>query len=163
MQSCNEIDELASLEVLNKTILEGKYICKNFELINNLCNKIDFIYCTLYFKYFSLYIKKNKTELKIKINAVAISKDLINFLNNLPIEVDELVISNLILKETLTNLPTNLKKMTIINYTDNDYFILECLKKYKLPLDIKIILKKNNSEKKLVIIDNYKYSVKLLY
>jgi len=88
----------------------------------------------------------------MKIHTVTVTKDLINYLNFLPYNIDELVIPQLITKETLNNLPVNLKKMTIIYFAGNEYYTLETLKKTKLPYNIKIFLKDNNNKKKQVFI-----------
>jgi hypothetical protein len=151
------------MEVLNQSILEGKYICNKFSIVNELCEKIEYVYATIYFTKFSLYIKKTKEKLKIKINAIAISKDLINFLNYLPYNLDDLVIPQLITKETLNNLPVNLKKMTIVNYAGNEYWTLENLKKTKLPHNIKIFLKDNIINKKQIVIDNFNLTIKDIF
>jgi hypothetical protein len=147
----HQLNIIDNIEVVNSTILEGKYICNKFSIINELCIKIKYIYATIYSSNFSLYIKKTKEKLKIKINANSISKDLINFLNFLPYNLDDLVIPQLIIKETLNNLPVNLKKITIINYAGNEYWILDNLKKTKLPHYIKIILKDNDKNKNVQV------------
>jgi hypothetical protein len=159
----HQLNIIDNIEVVNSTILEGEYICNKFSIINELCIKIKYIYATIYSSNFSLYIKKTKEKLKIKINAISISKDLINFLNFLPYNLDDLVIPQLIIKETLNNLPVNLKKITIINYAGNEYWILDNLKKTKLPHDIKIILKDNAINKKLVVIEKFNFSIKDIF
>lgn len=153
-----------NMELLNQSIFEGKYICNNFSIINQLCEKIEYIYATIYLKNFSLYIKKTKEKLKMKIHTVTVTKDLINYLNFLPYNLDELVIPQLITKETLNNLPVTLKKMTIIYFAGNEYWTLETLKKTKLPYNIKIFLKDNNiKKKKQVVIDNFNLTIKDIF
>lgn len=156
----DKLKTISNIQEINLSILEGKYICNDFSIINQLCEKIEYIYATIYLKKFSLYIKKTKEKLKMKIDAIAITKDLINFLNYLPYDLDDLVIPQLIIKETLNNLPVTLKKMTIINYPGMEYWILENIKKTKLPYNIKIILKNNIIEKKQVVIDKFNFSIK---
>ncbi len=159
----HSLKTIDNMELLNQSILEGKYICNKFSIVNELCEKIEYIYATIYFTKFSLYIKKTKEKLKIKINAIAVSKDLINFLNYLPYNLDDLVIPQLIIKETLNNLPVNLKKITIVNYAGNEYWTLDNLKKTKLPHNIKIFLKDNIINKKMVVIDNFNLTIKDIF
>lgn len=159
MSMFSGIDNIQNINYHSLDILEGKYSCRDLNIINIICEKIKHIYCTLYFTKFLVCIKKNKNGLKIKIETSAISKELVNFLNNLPYNLDKLVISQIIYIDALNNLPINLKKLKIINYSDNDYFILESLKKFKIPFDCKIILVKDIIEKKQVIFNNGVMSV----
>ena len=121
--------------------MQGSFSCNNFNLINQICKKIELIVCIVYFRTFSLEIKKVNSKLKIKINTVAISKDLVYFLNFLPLDLDVLTIPELILQETLLNLPISLKKLIFIGYYEPNVTLLNNLRKYKIPFGLKIFYK----------------------
>lgn len=141
------LSALEHVNIYNLEVLDGDYYCKNKNLISIICNKIKYINCDIYFRNYSVSIKKSKDKLKINVFCVGISKDLIYFLNDLPNNIDVLEIPELILNEVLLNLPVNLKKLVIINYYEKNIHLMNILLKYKIPYDTKIIYKIKNTIK----------------
>jgi hypothetical protein len=148
--------QLEDLNLFDIQILEGSFYCKNHDLIHKVCKHIKNVFCSIYFKTFSLDIKKTRDKLKIKIYALSITKDLVYFLHSLPNTTDILVIPELILNEIITNLPINLKKFVIISYYEQNMYLINNLLKYKIPYDTKIILKIKNTYEYIVKLSNGK-------
>jgi hypothetical protein len=129
-----------SVDIYNSSSLTGDYNIDNNNL-HRICNNIPYINCRLYYKKFCVSIKKNPEELKMKVFATGLSKELVYFLDNIPDKVDILVLNDFILNERLTNLPSNLKKIVFLGYMETNFHLLNKLKEYKFPDKTKVYYK----------------------
>jgi hypothetical protein len=131
----------ATLEEINLYdlhILEGKYYCKNYNNVLYICDKIKFLNCVISFNIFEIKIKKKYGFLKLDILTKFISQDLIYFIDNLPKNIDILVIPQLLISDIKNKIPSTLKRLVICGYDDRIQSHLDDLKKINKFCDVQL-------------------------
>ena len=95
-QFANLIESIDSINVFTCKVLEGDYNITTYDQISKICENIPHINCRLCHKNFSVRIHKTDPRLKIKVSCIALSKDLIYFLHNMPNNVDTLKLNDFV-------------------------------------------------------------------
>lgn len=137
------------IDVFNCNVLIGIFESNNIGIISSICENINNISCKIIFKNVPFYIKiiKNEKNFKMKISSTDLCEKLIYFLNNLPSNIEILILNAFILKTELTNLPHTLKKIYFLSRCKPMNDLFGKVKNSKIPAGTKIYYKVINYNK----------------
>ena len=133
-------DDIKKFKNLNEIDIETMYIT-DIDILHYICDNVEKINCIINYNDIIISVEKNN---KLKLNNVTTHDNtpLVKLCDNLPINLNVLLVSNAILLHTnLTNLPATLKKLIIFQELEQPYLpILAKIKNIKLPNNCKIML-----------------------